>query len=109
MSGDFTGLARLAATIEARRGADPAVSYVASLLAGGPEKAARKLGEEAVETVLAAATGDRTALVHESADLLFHLLVLWAAAGVDAADVMAELTRREGVSGHEEKRRRNRE
>ncbi len=108
MSADFTRLARLCETIEARRHAAPETSYVASLLAGGPEKAAKKLGEEAVEAVLAAAAGDRAALVHESADLLFHLLVLWAACGVAPADVMAELARREGVSGLEEKRRRGR-
>ena len=108
MSEDFTQLARLCETIAARRGADPAESYVAALLAGGPEKAAKKLGEEAVETVLAAAVGDRAALVHESADLLFHLLVLWAACGIAPGDVMAELARREGVSGLEEKRRRGR-
>ena len=108
MSETFERLGRLWETIDARRTTDPERSYVASLLAGGVEGAAKKVGEEAVETVLAAAAADRRALTHESADLLFHLLVLWAACGVAPAEVMAELARREGVSGHEEKRRRER-
>lgn len=96
-------LARLAATIAARRGADAATSYVAGLLAAGPERAARKLGEEAIETIIAALGGDRAALTAEAADLLFHLAVLLEARGVPLADVMAELDRREGVSGIAEK------
>ena len=96
-------LDRLAATVAARRGADPASSYTARLLAAGPAKAAQKLGEEAVEAVIEAVRGDRAALASESADLLYHLTVLWAAAGVDPASVWAELERREGVSGIAEK------
>ena len=96
-------LARLEATIAARRGADPDSSYVARLHAKGPRKIAQKLGEEAVETVIAALTEDRPALVGEAADLLFHLVVLLDAKGVPLADVLAELDRREGVSGIAEK------
>ena len=89
-------LEKLESTITARRDADPAASYVASLIAGGMPRIARKLGEEAVETVIAALTG-------EAADLLFHLIVLLAAAGIPLSDVMAELERREGTSGLAEK------
>ena len=96
-------LDKLAATIAARRGADPASSYVAKLLAAGAPLAARKLGEEAVETVVAALSGDATELTGEAADLLFHLLVLLDVRGVPLADVFAELDRREGVSGIAEK------
>ncbi len=96
-------LDRLAATVAARRGADPASSYTARLLAAGPAKAAQKLGEEAVEAVIEAVRGDQAGLAAESADLLYHLTVLWAAAGVDPATVWAELERREGVSGIAEK------
>jgi phosphoribosyl-ATP pyrophosphohydrolase len=96
-------LATLEATIARRRGADPSVSYVASLFAKGRAKMAQKLGEEAVETVIAAIEGKRAGLVSESADLLFHLAVLLAEAGVPIAEVMAELDRREGISGIAEK------
>ena len=96
-------LDKLAATIAARRGADPVSSYVAKLLAGGAPLAARKLGEEAVETVVAALSGDRAELTSEAADLLFHLLVLLETRGVPLAEVLAELDRREGVSGIAEK------
>ena len=99
-------LARLWATIEARRGASPESSYTAKLLAGGPEAVARKLGEESLEAVIEAVKGDKSALARESADMLYHLLVLWAAAGLSPDDVAAELTRREGVSGIDEKRSR---
>jgi phosphoribosyl-ATP pyrophosphohydrolase len=99
-------LASLAATIAARRGGDPASSYVAKLIAGGPPLAARKLGEEAVETVVAALSGDTAELTGEAADLLFHLLVLLEVRGVPFADVIAELDRREGVSGIAEKNAR---
>ncbi len=91
------------ATIEARRGADPATSYSAASLAGGTPQLARKLGEEAVETVVAALAGNRGEVIAESADLLFHLLLLWADAGIAPAEVFAELERRRGVSGHDEK------
>lgn len=93
----------LAQTIAARRAADPAKSYVARLMAGGPPLAARKLGEEAVETIVAALSGDIAALTGEAADLIFHLLVLLEMRGVAFADVLAELDRREGVSGILEK------
>jgi phosphoribosyl-ATP pyrophosphohydrolase len=96
-------LTTLAITIAARRSADPATSYVARLLAAGVPLAARKLGEEAVETVVAALSGDAAELTSEAADLLFHLLVLLEARGVPFADVLAELDRREGVSGLDEK------
>jgi len=97
----------LAATIAARRGADPASSYVAKLLAGGAPLIAKKLGEEAVETVIAAMGDDRAALTAEAADLMFHLLVLLDAKGVTLADVETELARREGLSGIAEKAARN--
>ena len=96
-------LDRLAATVAARRGADPASSYTARLLAAGPAKVAQKLGEDAVETVIEAVRGDAGRLAAESADLLYHLTVLWAAAGVDPAQVWSELERREGTSGIAEK------
>jgi phosphoribosyl-ATP pyrophosphohydrolase len=96
-------LARLAATIAARRGDNPQTSYTAKLLADGPVKVAKKLGEEAVETVIAAVEGDADALAAESADLLYHWLVLLAAAGVSTDDVAAKLEAREGRSGLDEK------
>lgn len=96
-------LDRLWRVIESRRGADPATSYTAKLLARGNAKVAQKLGEEAIEAVIEGVRGDRAALVGESADLLYHLLVMWAATGVVPADVAAELARREGVSGISEK------
>ncbi len=101
-------LDRLAAVIAARQGADPDSSYTARLLAKGPVKAAEKLGEEAVETVIEAVRGDADALAAESADLLYHLLVLWAAAGLDPARVWAALEAREGTSGLAEKAARSR-
>ncbi|RVT92595.1 phosphoribosyl-ATP diphosphatase [Sphingomonas crocodyli] len=99
-------LDRLESTIAARRGADPESSYVAKLNARGMPKIAQKLGEEAVETVIAAMRGDKAELTGEAADLLFHLMVLLGASGVPIADVMAELDRREGVSGIAEKNSR---
>ena len=105
MSMDRLGatLARLQATIAARKGADPASSYTAKLLAGGPAVAAKKMGEEAVETVIAAVQGDADALAAESADLLYHWLVLLAAAGVSPDAVADKLAAREGTSGIAEK------
>jgi phosphoribosyl-ATP pyrophosphohydrolase len=96
-------LNKLAATIAARRGADAGSSYTASLFAKGLPKIAQKLGEEAVETVIAAMARDPKGVTGEAADLLFHLLVLLEASGVPLADVLAELDRREGVSGLDEK------
>ncbi|MBV8090844.1 MAG: phosphoribosyl-ATP diphosphatase [Alphaproteobacteria bacterium] len=99
-------LDRLWLTIQSRRGADPQSSYTARLFARGRAKIAQKLGEEAVETVIEGVGDNAAALVGESADLLYHLLVLWAAAGVSPADVAAELVRRENSSGIAEKRTR---
>lgn len=96
-------LARLAATIAARRAADPDSSYVARLHAKGLGKIAQKVGEEAVECVIAALSEDARALTGEAADLLFHLLVLLDARGVPLDAVLAELDRREGTSGLAEK------
>jgi phosphoribosyl-ATP pyrophosphohydrolase len=96
-------LTRLAETIAARRTADPETSWVAKLHAKGVPAIARKLGEEALETVIAALNGSREELVGEAADTLFHLLVLLDAKGVSLAEVLAELDRREGRSGIEEK------
>ena len=96
-------LARLAATIDARRGGDPRTSYVASLLAKGEDAVLKKIGEEATEAVLAAKDGDKIRITAEVADLWFHCLVLLARHGLGPADVLAELARREGVSGHVEK------
>ena len=101
-----SALERLWRVIESRRGADPKTSYTAKLFSRGREKIAQKLGEEAVEAVIEGVKGNRKALVGESADLLYHLLVLWAETGVAPADVMAELAKREGNSGMAEKRRR---
>lgn len=101
-------LARLEATIAERRRGDPTTSYVAKLSARGTAKIAQKVGEEAVEAVIAAMADDRAGLIGESADLLFHLLVLLADKGVALADVAAELERREGVSGIAEKAARPR-
>lgn len=96
-------LARLEATIAQRAAADPDASYVAKLNARGLNKIAQKLGEEATETIIAALAEDKAALVGEAADLLFHLMVLLGRKGVPFADVLAELDRREGVSGIAEK------
>lgn len=99
-------LSRLAATIAARRDADPATSWVARLHAKGVPVIAKKLGEEAVETVIAALSGSREELIGEAADTLFHLLVLLDAKGVALDEVLTELDRREGTSGIAEKARR---
>ena len=100
-------LSRLAATIAARRGADPETSWVAKLNARGVPVIARKLGEEAVETVIAALSGNREELIGEAADTLFHLLVLLDAKGIPLDEVLAELDRREGTSGIAEKASRS--
>src|SRR5215204_1280613 len=95
-------LARVAAVIEARKTADPASSYVASLFAKGDDAILKKIGEEATEAVLAAKDGDKIRITAEVADLWFHCLVLLARHGLGPADVLAELARRESVSGHVE-------
>jgi phosphoribosyl-ATP pyrophosphohydrolase len=102
-------LDRLWARILARKGDDPARSYTAKLLAAGVPKAAQKLGEEAVETVVAAVAQSEKEVIAESADLLYHLLVLWAARGIEPDAVWAELARREGASGLAEKAARKEE
>ena len=99
-------LKRLGQTIAARGKGDPSVSYVASLFAKGEDAILKKIAEEAAETVLAAKGGDKLHLVRETADLWFHSLVLLAWHGLAPEDVLAELERREGVSGLEEKRAR---
>jgi phosphoribosyl-ATP pyrophosphohydrolase len=99
-------LDRLWQVIQSRRGADPQTSYTARLFSRGRAKIAQKLGEEAVEAVIEGVGNNPAALAGESADLLYHLLVLWAAAGLSPSDVAAELIRREGTSGIAEKRAR---
>ena len=96
-------LSRLSATIAARAAADPAASHTAALLARGTAKCAEKFGEEAVEAIVAAAQGDRDGLTREAADVLYHLQVMLASAGVAWPAVLAELERREGRSGIVEK------
>ena len=96
-------LERLERAIAQRRGADASASYVASLNAKGLDAILKKIGEEATETVIAAKAGGREAIVHETADLWFHCLVMLAWHGVGVSDVLAELERREGRSGLEEK------
>lgn len=102
-TGLYETLERLAATIEARKQEDPGKSYVASLLSKNEDALLKKIGEEATETVLAAKGGDRLSLVRETADLWFHSLVLLARHGLGPGDVLAELHRREGISGFDEK------
>ncbi|MFT5485476.1 MAG: phosphoribosyl-ATP pyrophosphohydrolase [Paracoccaceae bacterium] len=102
-------IARLFDTIASRKGGDASESYTAKLFARGTDKIAQKLGEEAVETVIAAVTRDRDGTIGESADLIYHLLVLWADAGIDPAEVLAELERREGISGIAEKASRKKQ
>ena len=109
MTSDESGNAvidRVFDVIENRRGADPKKSHVANLFAKGRRKIAQKLGEEAVETVIAAVAADREEIVRESTDLLFHLMVLWSECGIKPEEVYAELARREGMSGIIEKKQR---
>jgi len=96
-------LERLAAVLEARKAEGADSSYVASLYAKGLDAILKKIGEEATETVLAAKSGDPAKIVHETADLWFHTLVLLAQQGLKPQDILSELERRFGVSGHEEK------
>ena len=100
-------LAELATTLEARKGAPPEHSYVASLYARGLDTILKKLSEEAVEAIIAAKGDDDEALVYEMADLWFHCLVLLAERDLHPRQVLAELERRSGVSGHEEKAARD--
>jgi len=100
-------LSQLEATIAARATASPESSYTAKLLAKGSDHIAKKLGEEAVETAIAAAKNDRANLVYESADVLYHLLVLLKAHGIRLSEVTDELARREGISGIDEKNSRS--
>jgi phosphoribosyl-ATP pyrophosphohydrolase len=101
-------LDRLWAVVMSRRTADPAVSHSARLLSRGTAKVAQKFGEEAVECLIEAVAGNKDALVAESADVLYHLIVLWVDAGIGPDEVWTELRRREGVSGIEEKASRPR-
>ncbi len=96
-------LDRLAATIAARKAADPGSSWTAKLLANGPEKCAEKFGEEAIEAIIEATKGNRERLTSEAADVIYHLMVMLASRDLTLADVEAELARREGQSGLEEK------
>jgi len=100
---DAVVLDRLFAVVQSRRDADPTVSHSARLLSRGPAKVAQKFGEEAVECLIEAVAGNRDALIAESADVLYHLLVLWVSAGIRPAEVWSELIRREGISGIAEK------
>ena len=101
--GLYETLERIAATINERRHGDAAKSYVAQLFAKGDDAMLKKIGEEATETVLAAKSGDRLALVRETADLWFHSMIVLARHGLGPADVLAEMHRREGISGLDEK------
>ena len=101
--GLYETLERIAASINERKGGDPTKSYVAQLFAKGEDAMLKKIGEEATETVLAAKSGDRLALVRETADLWFHSMIVLARHGLGPADVLAEMHRREGISGLDEK------
>ncbi|WP_262692512.1 phosphoribosyl-ATP diphosphatase [Kordiimonas aestuarii] len=107
MSDMLETLTKLEALLEERKNADPEKSYVARLYHKGAKKIAQKVGEEAVEAAMAVAGGDDKELVAESADLLFHLMVLLRAKGLSLGDVAAELARREGLSGLDEKANRS--
>ncbi len=96
-------LERLADTVEARKGGDVDASYVSRLLASGEDAILKKIGEEATETVMAAKDGDKLRIVGETADLWFHCLIMLAYYGLRPSDVLYELTRREGISGLDEK------
>jgi phosphoribosyl-ATP pyrophosphohydrolase len=95
-------LERLADVVESRKGADPEKSYVARLFARGPDAILKKVGEEATEAVMAAKDGDRPRIIAETADLWFHCLIMLAQFGLRPSDVLAELRRREGISGIDE-------
>ena len=104
----LTVLAELAATVQDRKSADASSSYTASLLAKGAEKCARKFGEEAIELILAAVSGDKSHTTAEAADVLYHLLVLLEATDTPLDEVLDALERRQGTSGHAEKASRQR-
>ncbi|MDP1961487.1 MAG: phosphoribosyl-ATP diphosphatase [Reyranella sp.] len=108
VSADEHVLDRLYVVIDSRKGADPDTSYTARLFSRGRAQIAKKLGEEAVEALIEGIKGDRPKLVAESADLLYHLLTLWAATNVKPKAVWTELARREGLSGIAEKASRKR-
>ena len=99
-------LYKLFSTIQGRKGADPEKSYVAKLMSRGVAKIAKKVGEEGVEVAIAAVDADKDATIRESADLLFHLMILWSVMNINPDDVTKELERREGVSGIDEKNKR---
>ena len=102
-----TVLLRLSETLAARRNADPELSYTAKLLSRGPDSILKKIGEESAELIMASKDGKRLNIVYESADLLYHMLVLLAFHGIDAEEVFGELQRREGTSGIDEKKSRS--
>ncbi|MGC2164451.1 MAG: phosphoribosyl-ATP diphosphatase [Gallionella sp.] len=102
-------LQRLTETLELRKSASPDSSYVAKLFSKGEDAILKKIGEEATEVILASKSGDKTHLVYETADLWFHSMVLLAQHGLTVSDVMAELARREGLSGIAEKDGRNKD
>ena len=104
--GLYQTLERIAASIDERKGGDAARSYVAQLFAKGEDAILKKIGEEATEMVLAAKSGDRLHLVRETADLWFHCMIVLSQHGLGPADVLAELHRREGISGIDEKKGR---
>ena len=106
---DYTPLTALFRTIQSRKGADATSSYTASLFAKGRKKIAQKVGEEAVELALAAVADDRAEACAESADLLYHLFVLWAEMGIEPQEIITILQQREGTSGIDEKRNRGTE
>ena len=101
-------LVELAETLESRKDADPATSYVASLYDKGLDEILKKIGEEATEVIIAAKSGEKTAIIHETADLWFHTLVMLAQQGLGPGDILSELDRRLGLSGLEEKASRQR-
>ncbi len=101
-------LVELAETLESRKDADPGTSYVASLYDKGLDEILKKIGEEATEVIIAAKSGEKTAIIHETADLWFHTLVMLAQQGLGPGDILSELDRRLGLSGLEEKANRQR-
>ena len=107
MSGDPTVIERVFATIQDRAGGDPKTSYVAGLRAKGRGAITAKIGEESTEVVIAALSAGNAQVIHESADLLFHLMVLWSDCGITPGEVFDELSRREGTSGLDEKANRS--